>query len=168
MTVITMSRKELRRLRVRTSAADAGQLIIQCLAQEVVGHEGSASKFLTKYGFPERAGLSSCQATKEAQMTKNNRTTRWSRVIGGTILLAASVAMVTGASANEAVEAQAATGPASVVDLQAAPELANPPHRTINPDRTLHNNISVADHLAAKKKAATDLVIPLQHRPKSR
>lgn len=102
-------------------------------------------------------------------MTKCNRAIRWLCLIGGTILLTARVAMVTEASANEAVKAQAATGPAGMVDLKTAPELSNPVHRQINPDRTLHNNISMADHLAAKKRAAAGLPGPSRsktHRPK--
>jgi hypothetical protein len=68
---------------------------------------------------------------------------------------AAGPAMLHEARPNEAVPAQAATGRAGVVDLKTAPELPNPGHPSpINPDRTLHNNISMANHLAAKKKAA--------------
>jgi hypothetical protein len=91
-------------------------------------------------------------------MMKYNQATRSLSIIeAAALLVVVSVVMVTRAGANEAVRAQAATGPAGVVDLQTAPERANPPHRTVNPDRTLHNNISMADHLVAKKRAASEL-----------
>lgn len=83
-------------------------------------------------------------------MIEHSRTTRWSDVIVGTTLLAAMALMAPAASANQVTETAADTGAASVVDLESAPELTNPPHRPIN---TLHNNISWVNHLAAKRKA---------------
>lgn len=91
---------------------------------------------------------------------------RWRCLIGAVIFLTtAGSAIAREASANKGVTAaQAATGGASVLDLKTAPELPNPPHPEINADRTLHNNISTTDHLAAKKKASADLS-RAKHRP---
>jgi hypothetical protein len=85
---------------------------------------------------------------KEEQMTRNSRIYRWSYWVGGATLLVASTAMVSDAGAFEAVETTAATGAATVVDLQTAPNLPNVPQQQIN---TLHNNISWANHLIAKQ-----------------
>jgi hypothetical protein len=91
---------------------------------------------------------------------------RWRSLIGAVIFFTtAGPAIAREASANEVVTAaQAATGGAGVLDLKTAPELPNPPPPEINPDRMLHNNISMTDHLAAKKKASGDLS-RAKHRP---
>jgi hypothetical protein len=89
-------------------------------------------------------------------MTRNSRTYRLSHWVGGAALLAASTAMAPDAGAFEAVETTAATGAATVVDLRTAPNLPNVPQQPIN---TLHNNITMADHLIAKQKAAASLAL---------
>jgi hypothetical protein len=90
-------------------------------------------------------------------MIKHSRVSCWPGIIGGASLLAAAAAMVPAAAANQVVEASADTGAAALVDLATAPELPNPPQRPIN---TLHNNISWANHLAAKRKALAYMAAP--------
>jgi hypothetical protein len=105
-----------------------------------------------------------CKTQREAQMTKHNRPKRWSRFTETAILIAAAVVAANAARADQAVKGEAATGAPSVSDLRTTPPLANPTYPPVNPDRTLHNNISWPDHVASKKKRLR--AFPVRQEPK--